>query len=137
MATEPRFPIAAKCPIPARLTTGNTAKDGTGTVVTLFTAAASDSILNNIVIKPCETNSAAGVVRFFLNNGSTNATATNNILLSEEVNPIVTASETTTQTLILVSGIVDRIIPAGYRILASISVTPTNPVAVYAYGEDY
>lgn len=142
MATEPRFPVAANHPIPAMLSVGNTAKDGTGTVVTLYTAGqfapvAGDSIIYNIVIKPCQANSAAGVVRFFLNNGGTNATATNNILLCEEVNPVVTVSETLTQGLIIVQGIVDRIIPTGYRIMASISVTPTNPLAVYAYGEDY
>lgn len=138
MATDPRFPIAANHPIPARLTTGNTAKDGTGTVVTLFTAGVDGAILNNIYIQPSETNTVASVLRFFLNNGDPSSTASNNILLCEELTPIVSAaSETVARELYTVSGIVDRLIPAGYKVLVSISVSPTNPLAVYATGENY
>lgn len=145
MATEPRFPSKANHPIPARLTTGNTAKDGTGTVVELFSAINNDAAgtgnvdaivyaVNYII---SQTNSVNSVIRLFLNNGGSNATATNNILLCEATVITLTQSETVSQKLYRIDGIKDRIIPAGYRILAAISQTPTNPIACYAWGESY
>ena len=65
------------------ITAANTAKDGTGTVETIFTADATNgSRVNRIHISHKGTN-VATVMRFFINNGSTNATAANNVLAGE------------------------------------------------------
>lgn len=67
----------------SNITAANTALDGTGTVETLFTADATNgSRVNKIKITHRGSN-VATVMRFFKNNGSTNATAANNVLLAE------------------------------------------------------
>lgn len=78
------------------LTAANTAKDGTGTVLTVFTGSAEGSYADKIVFRPAGTN-VQTVARLFLNNGSTNATAANNILIKEFTLPAITLSETTSQ----------------------------------------
>lgn len=64
------------------ITAANTALDGTGTVETAFTAGADGARVGRVRIVHRGTN-VATVMRFFLNNGSTNATAANNALLAE------------------------------------------------------
>jgi hypothetical protein len=49
----------------ARIAAANTALDGTGTLVALFTAGANGSKVNEIVIQ-CEATSAAGYVTLFV-----------------------------------------------------------------------
>lgn len=74
------------------LTTANTAVDGTGTVLTVFTADATNGgFVQRIRAKPAGSN-VASVLRVFINNGSTNATAANNIFYDEISLPLVTAS---------------------------------------------
>ena len=77
------------------LTTANTAKDGTGTVLTVFTADATNGgWVSKIIARAAGTN-VQTVLRVFLNNGSTNGTAANNILITEMVLAATTLSETT------------------------------------------
>ena len=65
------------------LKTANTAMDGTGTVLTVFTADATNGgRVERIRFKAAGTN-VATVARVFINNGSTNATAANNVLFAE------------------------------------------------------
>lgn len=64
------------------LKTQNLAFDGTGTVLTIFTAGASGSIITLVTMVAVGVN-AASVARFFVNNGSTNATIGNNSLIGE------------------------------------------------------
>lgn len=79
------------------LASANTAKDGTGTVLTVFTADANEgSYADKIIFRPAGTNIQT-VARLFLNNGSTNATAANNILIKEFTLPAITLSETFSQ----------------------------------------
>lgn len=145
MATDPRFPSKTHLGIPATLATGNTARDGTGTVVEVFTAinnnaaanADVDAIIKRATLIVSSTNSVASVIRFFLNNGSTNATATNNILLFETVTPTVTESNTSAFPYYTLDFFRGFLVPKGYKILATISVSPTNPVSCYFEGEDY
>ena len=88
-------PIYSLAPIVAwgTLTTANTAKDGTGTVVTVFTADATEGgRIEKIKIRAAGTN-VATVLRVFLNNGSTNATAANNTLYTESTIAATTLSE--------------------------------------------
>lgn len=81
----------------ATLTTANTARDGTGTVSTIFTAATNGSVCSRIALVPLGTN-VASVARFFVNNGATTATATNNSLIGEVSLPATTATEVEAQT---------------------------------------
>ena len=75
------------------ITTANTAKDGTGTVLTVFTADATNGgFVQRIRFRAAGTNIAT-VARVFINNGSTNATAGNNILFDEITLAATTLSE--------------------------------------------
>ena len=81
----------------ATLTTANTARDGTGTVSTIFTAAANGSMPTKVVLIPLGTN-VASVARFFLNNGGVTSTPSNNSLIGEVALPATTATEVDAQT---------------------------------------
>jgi hypothetical protein len=75
------------------ITTANTAKDGTGTVLTVFTADATNGgFVQRIRFRSAGTNIAT-VARVFINNGSTNATAANNVLYDEITLAATTLSE--------------------------------------------
>ena len=67
----------------ASAASANTALDGTGTVYTAFTADATNGgFIQRMRIKAPSTSTAT-VLRVFVNNGSTNATAANNSLIDE------------------------------------------------------
>ena len=75
------------------LSAANTAKDGTGTVDTVFTSdPVNGSYAQKMIIRPRGTN-VASVLRVFLNNGLTNATAANNTLIAEIGLPATTNTE--------------------------------------------
>jgi len=128
--------------------------DGTETAGTalalIFTAGANGSRIDQVMCRLASTNGAtasgtsnATVVRFWINNGSANTTAGNNIFLGEVAIPAtaVTALATsalTTYPLSLPTGGLN--IPATYRIYAGLTVAAggTNiAIAVSAFGGDY
>jgi hypothetical protein len=126
-----------------KVATANTAKDGTGTVVTAFTAGSFGSKIDQIKIRSLGTNIAT-VVRFFLNNGSTNETAANNALIHEVTVPATTVSETAAQRDIDVTikkgaAVVCPIpfLPAGYKINIVTSKTIAAGLEVSIHGWDY
>ena len=81
----------------ADLTAANTAKDGTGTVTTVFTADASNGgRVEKIIARPLGTN-VATVLRVFENNGASNATRANNTLIAEMTLPATSLSEVAAQ----------------------------------------
>lgn len=88
--TAPIFPLTGNVGF-GKLTAANTNTDGTGTVLTLFTAGAEGGRVDKIRCRALGTN-VATVVRIYLNNGSTTATATNNSLFTEKSLPATTAS---------------------------------------------
>lgn len=117
------------------LATANTAKDGTGTVLTVFTADATNGgRVEKVRIRAIGTN-VATVLRVFINNGSTNATAGNNILYTETTIAATTLSE--------VAALADNEIvlalplPAGYKINITIGTTIAAGVMVSAVGGKY
>jgi hypothetical protein len=92
--TQPIFSIAGDVEWGATaITTANTAKDGTGTVLTVFTADVDGAFVQRIRFRSAGTNIAT-VARVFINNGSTNATAANNVLYDEITLAATTLSET-------------------------------------------
>ncbi len=125
--------------------------EATGTAMALvFTAGADGARVDQVVCRLSSTNgatasgtSAATLVRFWMNNGSANTTAGNNIFLGEVAIPAtaVTAlgtSALTTYSLTLpVNGLN---LPASYRIYAGTTVAAggTNiAIAVSALGGNY
>jgi hypothetical protein len=134
--------------------TNTKAFDGTETAGTalalIYTAGANGSRVDQVVCRLSSTNgatasgtSAATLVRFWINNGSANTTATNNILFGEVAVPatavtaLATAVLTTYPLTLPVNGLN---LPATYRIYAGTTVAAggTNvSIAVSAIGGDY
>lgn len=130
--------------------TNTKAYDGTETagtaMVLAYTAGANGSRVDFAKIKLASTNGAtasgtsnATLVRFWLNNGSANTTAGNNIFLDEIAIPAtaVTALATAATTTYLLP--INYAIPAGYRIYAGTTVAAggTNiGLAVQVVGAD-
>lgn len=134
--------------------TNTKAFDGTETVGTamalVYTAGANGSRVDQIVCRLTSTNgatasgtSSATLVRFWINNGSANTTATNNIFIGEVAIPAtaVTALATaalTTYALTIPTGGLN--LPATYRIYGGTTVAAggTNiAIALSAFGGDY
>ena len=98
----------------AALSAANTAKDGTGTVATVFTGDATEGgFVTKLTARAAGTN-VATVLRVFINNGSTNATAANNILFTEMTLPATTLSEVAAQPAYELP--LNLALPAGYKI---------------------
>jgi hypothetical protein len=134
--------------------TNTKAFDGTETagtaMVLAFTAGADGARVDQVVCRLASTNGAtasgtsnATVVRFWLNNGSANTTAGNNIFLGEVAVPAtaVTALGTSALTVYSLTLPVGGLnIPATYRIYAGTTVAAggTNiGIAVSAFGGNY
>lgn len=132
--TSPIFPLIPNIAIPTVLTTANTAKDGTGTVVTIFTAGANGSYVEDCRVLAKGTN-VATAFRIFLNNGGTNATATNNTLWYEATLPATTLSEVA--ALLPTTININKAIPAGYTLIATIGTTISAGVMATVTGGDY
>lgn len=133
--TSPIFSKVAKVEWAAAVSAANTAKDGTGTVDTLFTAGTVDgSFVQKMIVRPKGTN-VATVLRLFLNNGATNATASNNVLIAEIGLPATTNSETA--ALIGNEFPLNIPVPPGYRLLATLGTAVAAGFAVAAIGGDY
>lgn len=114
--------------------TANTAMDGTGFVAPVFTAGTNGSYLQRLIARPAGT-SVATVLRVFLNNGSTNATAANNILIAEATLPATTASANSALQSIELP--LNFAIPAGYIINVTLGTTVAAGYYVSVLGGDY
>lgn len=119
----------------ATLTTANTGKDGTGTVATIFTAGANGGRVEKVVATHLGTN-VQTVLRIFVNNGGANSTPANNSLVAEATIPANTTSETTEQTITEIP-FTDMILPAGYRLLATIGTTVASGLQITAFGGNF
>ena len=116
-------------------TSANTAFDGTGTVATIFTADATNgSKIEKVKLKHMGTN-VATVVRLFINNGSTNATAANNSLYKEFTVAANTASQTDESLEMELA--IDLPLPAGYKLNTTIGTAIASGIMVTAVGGDY
>ncbi len=130
-------PIFLATPRSEGLTTGvnaNTATDGSGTVATIFTAGTNGSKVEQIILTHLGTNIAT-VLRIFVNNGSTNATATNNWLVQEVTMAANSASQVAAS--VQVSVYPNLVLPAGYKINATIGTAIAAGIMVVCQGGDY
>lgn len=117
-----------------QITTANTAKDGTGTVVTVFTAGANGGRAEKIRFRAKGTN-VATVCRVFINNGGTNTTATNNVLYDEITLPATTNSEVA--QLLNQEIVLNLPLPAAYTLIITIGTTVAGGYAVTCVGGNY
>lgn len=133
--TSPIFPLTPNVAWGV-IDTANTAKDGTGTVVTIFTAGANGARADKLRYKAKGTN-VATVLRVFVNNGSTNATAGNNTMIHEETIAATTLSEVAA----LLNGEIafaDGLpLTAGYKLNLTIGTSIAAGLHVSAHGGDY
>jgi hypothetical protein len=123
---------------PAILNTANTAKDGTGTVATVFTGNAAGNAAGNfvqrLIARSLGTN-VATVMRVFINNGSVNTTAANNNLIAEISLPATTLSEVAAQSDFVLP--LNFVVPAGYKVLCTLGTAVAAGYAVTIIGGEY
>lgn len=133
--TAPIFSIAGDIEWGATaITTANTAKDGTGTVLTVFTAGVDGGFIQRIRFRSAGTNIQT-VARVFINNGSTNATAANNILYDEITLAATTINETA--ALAVYELPLNFALPAGYVLNVTIGTTVAAGYFVSVIGGKY
>jgi hypothetical protein len=129
-------PIFSEVPAVAwgTVTAANTAKDGTGTLATIFTAGVEGSYVQKVIAQPLGTN-VASVARIFLNNGLTNGTAANNTMIGQ----IGLAATTNTEIAALTGAELNLniAIPAGHRIMVALGTAVSAGWAFTAVGGDY
>lgn len=132
--TQPVFPLTPLVGFTS-LSTANNVYNGTGTVGTVFTAGSNGGRADFVRCRPLGTN-VASVLRVFVNNGSTNATATNNSLVAEVALPATTASaaaETGTEITLPLG----MTLPAGYKLNVVIGTAVSAGWQVTCFGGDY
>lgn len=141
--TTPIFPLTQKVSW-GTISAANTAKDGTGTATTLFTAGTNGARIDQIKVRALGTN-VATVLRLFVNNGSANTTAANNSLIHEITIPASTLSEVAAQTDVDVTitknttetAVPIPYLPAGYKINATIGTAVAAGIQITVHGADY
>ena len=120
------------------LTTANTAKDGTGTVVTVFTGQSAGNAAGNFVQKLIARSvgtNVSTVLRIFINNGSANTTAANNSLIAEMTLPATTLSEVSAQPEYVVP--LNFVVPAGYKLNVVLGTTVAAGYQITIVGGEY
>jgi hypothetical protein len=100
----------------------------------VFTAGADGGYVSRIRLKPLGTNVAA-VMRIYLNNGSTNATATNNTFFGEVSLPATTVS--TTAALPDVDYSLGFALPPSWRIYVGLGAAVAAGWSVTVVGGKY
>lgn len=117
------------------LSAANIAKDGTGAVSPVFTAEATNgSYLQKLIVRPRGTN-VASVLRVFINNGLTNATATNNVMIAELGLPATTNTEVAALAGLELA--LNIPVPPGYVVIVTLGTAVAGGYAVAAMGGDY
>lgn len=117
------------------LSAANTAKDGTGTTVVLYTAGPNGSFVKDIDLQYKGT-AVATVARLFLNNGSSSAVATNNFPLKEiSIPALASVSETSANSGITVT--IERPIPPGWIIIGTLGTAVAAGIGVTVNGGNY
>lgn len=116
------------------LKTQNTAKDGTGTVLTVFTADVDGAFVQRIRFRTAGTNIAT-VARVFINNGSANSTAANNVLFDEITLAATTLSEVAAQPVYELP--LNFALPAGFKINVTLGTTVAAGYFVSVVGGKY
>lgn len=111
----------------AALSVANTNRNGTGTIVSVFTAGASGSRIDDIYIVANATTTA-GVIRLFISDGT-------NIRLWQEI--LVSAVTPSTTQAVWSASLLNQalVIPSGYSLQASTNNAETFSVFVTRAGD--
>ncbi|MEN9885488.1 MAG: hypothetical protein RL758_66 [Pseudomonadota bacterium] len=132
MAAVPSYAAAPKCGI-AQISTANTARDGTGTIGTVFTAAATGSRIDAINIKATGTTTA-GMIRLFIHDGSTSRLIDEVPVLATTPSATVPSFEVNLNTNTM-AHFLPIILPNGFSLRASTNNAET--FNVIAFGGDF
>jgi hypothetical protein len=126
MATQAQYAATPRSGS-AQVSAANTNRNGTGTIVTVFTAGASGSRVDDIWIVAAGTVTA-GVVRLFVNDGT-------NIRLWQEV--MVTATTPSTTVQVFNTALLNQalILPTGWSLQAATNNAETFNVLVTRAGD--
>lgn len=117
------------------ISASNTAKDGTGTVLTVFTADVTNgSFVQRIRFRPAGTNIAT-VARVFINNGGASSTPGNNILHDEITLTATTLSEVAALSTYELP--LNFVLPAGYKLNVAIGTGVATGYYVSVLGGNY
>jgi len=130
--TKPVYPKTPVATVGQTLATANTAKDGTGTVVTLLTAGSDGAKFDGVNVAYTGT-SVATTLKLFLNNGSATSTATNNVLIKTINVPANTMTSEINTAADFFTKALDGgslMVPPNYKITACIGVTVANAIYV-------
>lgn len=133
--TTPIFTKTGSIQFPAAaISAANTARDGTGTVATVFTAGDDGAFVQRLVARSNGTNTTT-VLRLFINNGADPAVAANNSLINEMTLPATTASE--------VAGLppyempLNFALPPGYRLMCTLGTAVAAGYQLTVFGGSY
>lgn len=126
MATSAQYASTPRSAV-GQVSVANANRDGTGTIVTVFTAGASGSRVDDIWIVATGTVTA-GVVRLFVNDGT-------NTRLWQEVMVTATTPSTTQQVFNTALFNQALILPNGWSLRASTNNSETFNVAVTRAGD--
>lgn len=118
----------------APLTAANTAKDGTGTATTVFTAGADGAFVQKLVARPIGTN-VATVLRVFANNGASNTVAANNSLFAEMTLPATALTEVAAQPPFELP--LNFALPPGFRLMCTLGTAVAAGYDVTVFGGSY
>ncbi len=132
--TTPIFGLTPRQSYVSTGTAANTNKDGTGTVATIFIAGANGSKIDRVFLQHLGSNTDT-VIRFFINNGSTNATAANNSLIHEEALAAWSNSEAAASTSAV--WYANLILPSGYKLNVTTATAIASGVQCTAEGSDF
>lgn len=131
--TQPIYSKAALTGWAVNMTAANNTIDLTsGTSYTVFTADATNgSYVPGVYVKvnPSQ-NTAATVMRFWINNGSSTGTDTNSVMIGELGMPATTTSATAPQPDFYFP--INRALPAGYVIYATLGTAPGGSSEIMA-----
>lgn len=131
MSSTPVFIGTPKCAV-AQISTANTARDGTGTIGSVYTAGASGSRIDRVVLTATGTTTA-GMIRLFIYDG------TNNRLIREIPVTAVTPGASTPAWSCSIDASIDALFPCfivnTYILKASTHNAETFNVA--AFGGDF
>jgi hypothetical protein len=132
--TTPIFPLTPIVGVGSVVSVANTALDGTGTVVTIFTAGTNGSRVDYVRVKNTGT-AVATAFRLFVNNGGATSTATNNSLVAEQTVTAYTLSQTAASTDYVIPLGIN--LPTGYRLTASVGTVVAAALVVTVIAGDY
>ena len=129
MAQSPVFASTPKVGV-ADISTANTARDGTGTIGTVLTAASAGTRIERVVLK-ATADPADSTVVIYLHDGTTA-----HVFDEFDIgNPA--AGSTTVESFRIERAYRDLVLPSGWSLRASITVALTaGVVKVFAFGAD-